>query len=61
MIKFIEIDVEAMDDDFNKVLPSLQILVLPTFIFYHDGKVVDRISGSDAIGLNKKTEYMLEL
>lgn len=60
-IKFVEVDIETMDDEFDKLLPTLKISVLPTFIFYHNGKLFDRISGSDTVGLNKKTENLLQL
>jgi thiol-disulfide isomerase/thioredoxin len=59
-IKFVEVDVEAMDEDFDKVFTNIKISVLPTFLFYNQGKVIDRISGSDPIELNRKTENLME-
>ncbi len=57
-IKFIQIDVDLLDDDFDNIITKLDITVLPTFVFYFNGKAIDRISGSNPIILKRKSKYL---
>ena len=47
-----------MDEDFDKILAKFEISVLPTFIFFHNGKIVDKLSGSNMSILKAKTESL---
>jgi hypothetical protein len=50
--------VDLLDDDFDCIITKLDITVLPTFVFYFNGKAIDRISGSNPIILKRKSKYL---
>ena len=52
---FLKVDV----DDFPEVAAEAQVSAMPTFQFYRDGKLLDKIVGADVAKLKAFTEAHL--
>merc|ERR1712127_1091911 len=57
-VQFLKIDVDEVDEDLDDIISNLKIVAVPSFLYYNNGKLVDRMSGGNPEGLKSKVETL---
>ena len=57
-IKFIKVDVDDNDDELASIINDLKIVAVPSFLFYHNNKLVERLAGGNAVVLRLNAEKL---
>jgi thiol-disulfide isomerase/thioredoxin len=57
-IKFIKVDVDDNDDELSSIINDLKIVAVPSFLFYHNNKLVERLAGGNAVVLRLNAEKL---